>query len=57
MRKIIGYCRSRGTEEIVGQILLENVAMRKLARQLGFVEARSLATDIVEVRLPLTGER
>jgi len=57
MRKIIGYCRSRGTEEIVGQILVENVAMRKLARQLGFVEARSLATDIVEVRLPLTGER
>jgi acetyltransferase len=55
MRKIIGYCRSRGTEEIVGQILVENTGMRKLARQLGFVEARSLATDVVEVRLPLTG--
>ena len=54
MRKIIEYCRSRGTGELVGQILVENIAMRKLAKTLGFTEAASLDSEIVEVRLPLT---
>ncbi len=54
MRKIIDYCRSRGTGELVGQILVENIAMRKLAKTLGFTEAASPDSEIVEVRLPLT---
>jgi acetyltransferase len=57
MRKIIDYCRSRGTEEIVGQVLAENIAMRKLAKRFGFREAASQASDIVEVRLPLTADK
>jgi acetyltransferase len=57
MRKIICYCRSRGTEEMVGQILVENTAMRKLARQLGFIEKVSPAGDVVEVQLSLTAAR
>jgi len=36
MSKMIDYCRSRGTGEIVGQVLAENEAMLSLARKLGF---------------------
>jgi RimJ/RimL family protein N-acetyltransferase len=57
MRKIIDYGRSRGTEELVGQIMVENIAMRKLAKTLGFTEAASPDSEIVEVRLPLTASR
>jgi acetyltransferase len=57
MRKIIDYCRSRGTEEIVGQVMIENTAMRKLAKELGFVEAPSPDSEIVEVRLPMSRGR
>jgi acetyltransferase len=57
MRKIIDYGRSRGTGELVGQIMVENIAMRKLAKTLGFTEAASPDSEIVEVRLPLTASR
>jgi acetyltransferase len=57
MRKIIVYSRSRGTAELVGQVLAENIAMRELARKLGLTEAASPSADIVEVRLPLTAAR
>jgi acetyltransferase len=57
MRKIIDYCRSRGTEEIVGQVMVENTAMRRLAKELGFVEGASPDSEIVEVRLPLAQSR
>lgn len=55
MRKIIAYCRQRGTREIVGDILRENQAMRTLASELGFQSAGVPASDVVEVRLPLQG--
>jgi acetyltransferase len=55
MRKIIDYCRSRGTEEIVGQVMVENTTMRKLAKELGFAQAASPCGEIVEVRLTLSG--
>ncbi|WP_341896349.1 bifunctional acetate--CoA ligase family protein/GNAT family N-acetyltransferase [Ferrovibrio terrae] len=57
MRKIIDYCRQRGTREIVGDILRENQAMRTLAAELGFqrVGSGSTGSDVVEVRLPLQG--
>ena len=53
MRKIIAYCRQRGTREIVGDILRENQAMRTLAAELGFKPAGTPGSDVVEVRLPL----
>lgn len=53
MRKIIDYCRQRGTREIVGDILRENQAMRTLASELGFQPVGVPTSDVVEVRLPL----
>lgn len=53
MRKIIDYCRHRGTREIVGDILRENQAMRALATELGFKSTGSMGHDVVEVHLPL----
>lgn len=53
MRKIIDYCRQRGTREIVGDILRENQAMRALATELGFKSTGSMGHDVVEVSLPL----
>ncbi|MFN4310530.1 MAG: GNAT family N-acetyltransferase [Ferrovibrio sp.] len=55
MRKIISYCRQRGTREIVGDILRENQAMRMLATELGFRPSGRSASDVVEVVLPLQG--
>jgi acetyltransferase len=55
MRKIIAYCRQRGTREIVGDILRENQAMRTLAAELGFQPVGAPSSDVVEVRLPLQG--
>jgi len=53
MRKIIAYCRQRGTREIVGDILRENQAMRALASELGFHPVGASGSDVLEVRLPL----
>ena len=36
MRKIIDYARSRGVEELFGDVLQENAAMRQLCLDLGF---------------------
>ncbi|MBC8338252.1 MAG: bifunctional acetate--CoA ligase family protein/GNAT family N-acetyltransferase [Alphaproteobacteria bacterium] len=53
MKKIIAYCRDRGTKAIVGQVLEENEAMRRLARSIGFKSKTILGEGIVEVTLPL----
>jgi len=53
MRKIIRYCRDRGTAEMTGQILRRNTAMREFAKRLGFVETGAPSAEIVEVRLAL----
>lgn len=53
MRKIIAYCRQRGTREIVGDILRENQAMRTLAAELGFKAVSSPNSDVIQVHLPL----
>ena len=53
MRKMIDYCRSRGTQLMVGQVMRENKRMQALAHDLGF-EANPLAEgDAIEVRLDL----
>jgi acetyltransferase len=51
--KMIRYSRTRGTRELVGQVLPDNRAMLDLAHELGF-ESRYLAAEgVVEVRLAL----
>ena len=53
MKKIIRYCKGRGTPEIVGQVLSDNEAMLNLTRRLGF-DVRPLPnTDRCEVRLKI----
>jgi len=53
LEKLVRYCRARGTEEVVGQVLPENRAMLSLAGRLGFA-SRSLPQEgVVEVRLQL----
>ncbi|RPI41350.1 MAG: GNAT family N-acetyltransferase, partial [Betaproteobacteria bacterium] len=51
--KIIRYCRSRGTEIIVGDVLRENTRMLELTRQLGFSVSRSEEPGIMHVTLDL----
>lgn len=51
MDKLIAYCRSRGTGEIVGETLSQNVPLIKLARELNF-EISSMENDgTVQLRL------
>ena len=38
MRHMIAYCRGRGIGEIYGDVLCENLTMRRLCRKLGFAE-------------------
>ncbi len=53
LRKMIRYCRERGTGELVGDVLRENAAMLKLARALGFEAQPSAEDSFVHIRLPL----
>ncbi len=53
MEKVIRYCRDRGTGAIVGQVLLDNHRMLKLAETLGFTKHYDAADEVVEVRLEL----
>ncbi len=58
MRKLITYCRNRGIQEIVGQVLANNQAMLALGTKLGFTIHPLPDTDRVELRLrldPTTG--
>jgi acetyltransferase len=52
MRKIIEYSRSIGTRRLIGEILIDNHQMRRLARRLGF-SLRQTQTDVIEARLDL----
>jgi acetyltransferase len=53
MKKIIRYCRERGTGELVGDVLRENAGMLKLARALGFAVESEADQEFVRIRLPL----
>ena len=52
--KLVASLRTRGTSELVGQCLEENVAMAALARHAGF-EVRPIPDGLVSLRLALTG--
>jgi len=55
MKKMIRYCRDRGTGELVGDVLRENDAMLKLARALGFEVQPGEDNGYLRLRLPLQG--
>jgi len=51
--KMIAYCRSRGTRQLIGQVLAQNRAMLGLAESRGFSRRASDSPDTVEVSLDL----
>lgn len=53
MKKMIRYCRDRGTTTMVGQVLKENHRMLHFVEGLGFKRVRSVDIDVVEVELDL----
>jgi hypothetical protein len=50
---LIAYCRSRGTGEIVGETLSQNVPLIKLARELNFEISPMENDGTVQLRLLL----
>lgn len=53
LKKTIGYCRTRGTSQVVGHVQPDNKRMLALAERHGFHVASQEAEDAVEVRLSL----
>ncbi|MBK8909586.1 MAG: GNAT family N-acetyltransferase [Rhodospirillales bacterium] len=51
--KMVHYCRSRGTRQIVGQVLRDNFRMLSMVTGMGFKSRSILEDDIVEVTLDL----
>ena len=51
--KMIHYCRSRGTNRIVGQVLRDNRRMLELVRGLGFTSRKLPGENVMEVTLEL----
>src|SRR5262249_39817057 len=56
MQKLLRYCRGRGTQQLLRNVLSENVAMLQLAKSLGF-RVRGSDGDIMEIALDLQPER
>ena len=52
-QKLIDYFRSRGTAEIVGDALSENLGVQKLVRHFGGVVGPHPEAGMVQLRLPL----
>jgi acetyltransferase len=55
LAKLIRYLRERGTGEVIGQCLVENVAMAALARRLGFEVDAEGKDGVMAMRLVLSG--
>jgi acetyltransferase len=53
MKKMIQYCRGRGTQEIIGEVLADNQAMLNLTSRLGFTVRPLPEKGRCEVRLTL----
>ncbi len=53
MEKMIAYCKSRGTVEMVGSVLPSNVPMLKLAEKLGFESHYDPEEEVMALKLPL----
>jgi acetyltransferase len=55
MRKLLRYCRERGTQQLWGSVLSENTPMLHLARSLGF-RVRGREGNVEEIALDLQAE-
>lgn len=53
MEKIIRYCKTRGTERITGQALLNNEAMAGLSRAVGFIVEKNYDDEVYEFDMEL----
>jgi acetyltransferase len=53
MQKLIAYCRSRGTREIVGEALPQNTRVIRLVKSLGFEVTPAPEEGTMRLRLPL----
>jgi len=53
MRKLIDYCRARGTATLAGQVMTENLRMLAFVESLGFKRVKTEENDIVEMVLDL----
>ena len=56
LKKLIDYCRERGTREIVGRVLPENERMLALAKKYGFRLASPAGEEALEVRLTIRSD-
>jgi acetyltransferase len=54
LEKMIRYCRKRGIERLIGQVLTDNTGMLELARRTGFTKKLSVEGDAMEITLSLT---
>ncbi|TVP56600.1 MAG: GNAT family N-acetyltransferase [Halomonadaceae bacterium] len=55
MEKMIDYCRGRGTQEMIGNVLPDNYPMVRLARRLGFTVTQNYEEDVLDLHLTLNG--
>jgi acetyltransferase len=53
MEKMIAYCKSRGTVEMIGSVLPNNAPMLNLAEKLGFESHYDSEEEVMVLRLPL----
>lgn len=53
MSKIVEYCKSRGTLQIIGSTLPNNKGMQNLARKLGFANSFNVEEDVVDMKMML----
>lgn len=53
MSKIVEYCRSRGTLQIIGSTLPSNKGMQNLAKKLGFENSFNVEEDVVDMKMML----
>jgi acetyltransferase len=53
MEKMISYCQSQGTMEMMGTVLADNRPMLKLCKRLGFEVRKTQDAEVVEVLLSM----
>jgi acetyltransferase len=53
MQKMIDYCRARGTVEMTGNVLSDNIPMLRLAEHLGFETRYNPEEDVMDLLLVL----
>mgnify|MGYP001948321868 FL=1 len=53
MNKMINYCKSVGTLEMIGKIMVDNHPMRALMKHLGFKQRYNMEEQVVDAVLRL----